>query len=135
MFNEALGVEDEISIILVENGFSSLEEVAYVDINDLLEIDEFDNDIASELQERAKNKLLSKTLIHKDTMDKLALELNHVVKFSNDVMLKLVENKITSITDFADLAADELVEIISVDMDTANKLILKAREVSGYFNE
>ncbi len=135
MFNEVLDVDDDISELLVEHGFTSLEEVAYVDINELLEIEDFDEEIATELQERAKTKLLSKTLIHKDEMDKLALELNHVVKFSSDVLLKLVENNIFSINDFADLAADELIDVISIDMDTANKLILKAREVSGYFNE
>ena len=135
MFNLALDVDDEISEILVDNGFSTLDEVAYVDINDLTSIEEFDEDIASQLQERAKNKVLSKTLLHKDSMDKLALELNSIVKFSRDVLLKLAEANIKSITDFADLSGDELMEIISIDLDTANKLILKAREASGYFNE
>ena len=135
MFNSALDVDDEISEILVDNGFSTLDEVAYVDINDLTSIEEFDEDIASQLQERAKNKVLSKTILHKDAMDKLALELNSIVKFSRDVLLKLAEANIKSITDFADLSGEELMEIISIDLDTANKLVLKAREASGYFNE
>jgi N utilization substance protein A len=135
VFTVNLDVDEEIAEILVDNGFSSLEEVAYVDINELIAIEEFDEDIASQLQERAKNKLLSKTILHKDNMDKLASELAQVVKFSRDVLLKLVESGVTSINDFADLSGDELMEIISIDLNTANKLILKAREVSGYFNE
>lgn len=132
-FTNNLDVEDEIAEILVDNEFTSLAEVAYVDIQELTAIEDFDEDIANELQERAKNKLLSKTLIHKDEMDKLASELNNIVKFSNEVLLQLVESGVKSLYDFADLSGDELVETISIDIDTANKLILKAREASGYF--
>ena len=135
MFNMLLDVDDEISEILVDNGFTTLEEVAYVDSHDLTSIPEFDEDIAGQLQERAKNKVLSKTILYKDDMDKLAADLNSIVKFSRDVLLKLAEANIKTITDFADLSGDELMEIISIDLDTANKLVLKAREVSGYFNE
>ena len=134
-FNSVLDVDDDISEILVDNGFTTLEEVAYVDNHELTAIEDFDEDIVAELQGRAKNKLLSKTIAHKDSMDKLATDLNAVVKFSRDVLLKLVESEIKTINDFADLSGDELMEIISVDLDTANKLVLKAREVSGYFNE
>ena len=68
-------------------------------------------------------------------MDVLAEGLANVVKFSRDVLLQLVENNITSIDDFADLSGDELMDMISIDSETANKLILKAREVCGYFQE
>jgi transcription termination factor NusA len=73
-------------------------------------------------------------MLHKDEMDNLANALTSVVKFSRDVLLQLVENNIKTINDFADLSGDELRDIISIDLDTANKLILKAREVSGYFD-
>ncbi|MCE2705943.1 MAG: transcription termination factor NusA [Proteobacteria bacterium] len=135
LFTTNLDVEDEISEILVDNDFSTLDEVAYVDIHELINIEDFDEDIAKELQERARNKLLSKTLINKDVMDSLALDLNSIVKFSKDVLLQLVEAGIKTINDFADLSGDELMEIINIDIETANKLILKAREASGYFNE
>jgi N utilization substance protein A len=133
-FNEALDVDDDISEILVDHGFTSLEEVAYVDIKELTSLPDFDEDIAVELQERAKNKLLSKTLKHKDDMDHLALELNSIVKFSHGVLLALAEAGVKNINDFADLSGDELMEIIGIDLDTANKLILKARAASGYFD-
>jgi N utilization substance protein A len=135
MFNDALDVDDDISELLIDNGFSSLEEVAYVDVEDLLVIEDFDEDVAKELQDRAKNKLLSKTIRYKDKMDKLATELSAVVKFSQDVLLQLVEHEVLSLDDFADLAGDELMDVISIDSETANKLILKAREVCGYFQE
>jgi N utilization substance protein A len=135
MFNDALDVDDDISELLIDNGFSSLEEVAYVDVEDLLVIEDFDEDVAKELQERAKNRLLSKTIRYKDKMDKLATELSAVVKFSQDVLLQLVEHEVLSLDDFADLAGDELMDMISIDSETANKLILKAREVCGYFQE
>lgn len=134
MFNDSLDVDDDISTILVDNGFTTLEEVAYVDSDELLNIEEFDEDLASELQDRAKTKLLTKNMLHKDDMDHLAEELHSVVKFSRDVLLQLVEVGIKTISDFADLSGDELRDIISIDLDTANKLILKAREVSGYFD-
>lgn len=134
MFSSNLDVEDDIAELLVDNGFTSLDEVAYVDIKELLDIEDFDEDIASELQERAKNKLMSKTISHKETMDKLADDLHTVVRFSRDVLLKLAEADIKTIEDFADLSGDELMEIIDIDLETANKLIIKAREVSGYFN-
>lgn len=134
LFNDGLDIEDEISEILVENNFRTIEEVAYVEANDLLQIEEFDEDLVTELQERAKNKLLAKNLKYKDKMDLLAKDLNAVVKLSRDMLLLLVENNVGSLTDFADLSGDELMEIIGVDLETANKLVLKAREVSGYFN-
>lgn len=134
LFNDGLDIEDEISEILVENNFRTIEEVAYVDVKELLQIEEFDEDLVKELQERAKNKLLAKNLKYKDKMDLLATDLNTVVKLSRDMLLLLVENNVESITDFADLSGDELMEIIGVDLETANKLVIKAREVSGYFN-
>ncbi|MDD3267165.1 MAG: transcription termination factor NusA [Burkholderiales bacterium] len=133
MFNESLDVDDDISELLVENGFTSLEEVAYVDVSDLLVIEDFDEDVAKELQDRAKNKLLSKTMVFKGKMDKLAEDLVSVVKLSPEVLLQLVEANILTIGDFADLAGDELMDLINVDLETANKLILKAREACGYF--
>jgi N utilization substance protein A len=135
MFSDALDVDDDISSLLIDNGFTTLEEVAYVDVADLLVIKDFDQEVAQELQERARNKLLSKTIIYKDNMDKLATELAAVVKLSPEVLLKLVEQGIGSLADFADLAGDELMDMISIDLETANKLILKAREVCGYFEE
>ncbi len=134
-FANMLELDSEIGELLVDNGFTTLEEIAYVDIKELTNISDFDEDIAHELQERARNKLLSKMLSHKDEMDKLSSELTSIVKFSNDILLQLVEAGIKDINDFADLSGDELMELITIDLDTANKLILKAREVSGYFNE
>ena len=133
-FNQELDVESEISEILVNNGFRTLDEVAYVVKEDLLSINDFDEDIVNELQERAKIKVLFKNTLHKEDMDKLAEELKNMVKFSRNVLLSLIEYDIKNLKDFADLSGDELVEIISIDIDTANKLILKARELSGYFN-
>ena len=132
-FMHELDVEHEISEILVANGFTTLEEVAYVVKDELLSIEDFDEDIVEELQSRAKNKVLSKNILFKDDMDRLSEELKNIVKFSRKVLLNLIENDIMSLKDFADLSCDELVEIINIDSDTANKLILKARELSGYF--
>jgi len=134
-FASDLELDDEIGELLVDNGFTALEEVAYVDVRELTNIEDFDEDIAHELQNRARNKLLSKTLVHKDEMDKLAHELSGVVKFAPDVLLKLVEANVKTVGDLADLSGDELMEIISTDIETANKLILKAREILGYFKE
>jgi N utilization substance protein A len=135
LFNNELNIDDEISAILVDNGFTSVEEVAYVNINELIAIDEFDEDTANQLQERAKDQVLSKNIIHKDAMDKLALELNDLAKLSRTALLKLVEAKVLTLQDLADLSGDELVILVGIDIEMANTLIMKARELSGYFDE
>lgn len=133
MFNDALTVEDDVSELLVDNGFTTLEEVAYVDISDLLEIEDFDEDVAGELQERARATLEEKNTKYKAKMEKLSTSLSQIVKLSPDVLLKLVESNILDLEDFADLSGGELMDLISIDEETANKLVLKAREVCGYF--
>ena len=68
-------------------------------------------------------------------MDKLSEELSLIVKLSPEVLLQLAEKEILSLDDFAELAGDELMDLISIDLDTANKLIMKAREACGWFKE
>lgn len=135
MFNDALDIDDDISELLVSHNFTSLEEVAYVDLEELLEIEDFDEDVAQELQQRAKDKLLSKNIVYKDKMDKLSSELSTIVKLSSDVLLQLAESGVLSLDDFAELSGDELMDLISIDLDTANTLIMKAREACGWFKE
>ncbi len=135
MFATNLDIDDDVATILVDNDFTNLEEVAYVNIKDLTSIDDFDEDIAHELQTRARNKLITKTLTHKNDMDNLANAINNIVKFSNNILLQLVEANIKQLSDIAELSVDELMDIITIDSGTANTLIFKSREACGYFNE
>lgn len=134
-FSEELDVDDEISEILVKHEFTNLDEIAYSDINELITIDDFDEEIATELQQRANNKILAKYIKYKEVIDKLEEELKPIFKVSRDMLLKLAEANVNDINDFADLSSDELMKIIDLDQDSANHLILTAREASGYFNE
>lgn len=131
MFVDLLDIDDEIAAILVEVGFNTVEEIAYVPSNELLEIDGFDEEIVEELRSRAKNALLisaiaaeesfenavqpDATLLAMDGMDK---ELAHA----------MANQGIVTMDDLAEQAVDDLLKFTGVDEDRAAKLIMKARE-------
>ena len=134
-FVDELDIENDVALILVENGFTTLEEIAYVDLGELSSIEYFNDDIAKELQQRAKDKILSKKLLYNDALTSMTNDLSDIAKFSNENLMLLIESGVSTMNDFADLSGEELMEIISIDIDTANKLILKTREKLGYFND
>lgn len=133
MFIDALDVEDVIAHLLVAEGFQSLEDVAFVPLDDLAEIEGFDEDIAKELQSRAKNFLEKKKTEDSKKMKELGVEdsLSSFAGLTSDMLVKLGEADIKTLDDLADLASDELVEIIGSDTlkeDAASAIIMKARE-------
>jgi N utilization substance protein A len=132
MFIDALDIDEVIAHLLVTEGFSSVEEVAFVPMEDLLEIEGFDEDLATELRERARvfisarDEELSVKRRELGVEDDLAV----VAGLSPAMLVALGEKSITTRDDLADLASDELVEIVgeaALTIDRANEIIMAAR--------
>jgi N utilization substance protein A len=127
MFCDKLDVDEEVADILIEEGFSSLEEVAYVPIAEMMEIESFDEDTVNELRQRARNVLLTEAIVNEEQLEGVADDLLGLDGMDNDLAAKLAKAGVKTRDDLADLAVDELVEIGSVDEARAKELITKAR--------
>ena len=128
LFMEKLDVDEEIADILIAEGFTSLEEVAYVPISELLEIESFDEDTITELRTRAKDALLTMDIAREESVDEVTQNLRDVEGVTPEILEKLVEGGIHTRDDLADLAVDELTELTGQSEDDARALIMKARE-------
>ncbi len=128
MFKEALNVDEEVSIILVQEGFSSLEEVAYVPVAEMLEIEEFDEDIVEELRARAKDVLVTREISSEEhggaEPEQDLLEMDGMDPALADA---LAAKGVTTMDDLAELAIDDLMEIDGMDEERAGQLIMTAR--------
>lgn len=132
-FMEALDVDDMIAHLLIAEGFSTIDEVAYVDLKELAEIEGFDEDVATELQNRAKDFVSKRNADFAKKSKDLGVDeqLKTVDGLDQDMIIKLAENNIKTLDDLADLAGDELIEILGSDTLTeveANRIIMAARE-------
>jgi transcription termination/antitermination protein NusA len=137
MFIEALDIDDVIAHLLVTEGFTSLEEVAYVSLQDLADIEGFDPEVAAELQERARSSLERRDRQYEGRRRELGVsdELASLERLTPGMLVALGENKITTLDDFAGLAGDELVELlagsdkvgVNLELEEANALIMRAR--------
>ena len=143
LFIDALDIDDVIAHLLVTEGFTSLEEVAYVAQEDLAGIEGFDADIAAELQSRARAALERRDEEYQARYRELGVsdELAALDGLTPGMLVTLGEKGIKSLDDFADLAGDELVEVLAgtdrggaaLELDEANALIMKVREQLGWF--
>jgi N utilization substance protein A len=124
---EKLDVDEEVANILIEEGFSTLEEVAYVPINELLEIQSLDEGTVNELRNRARNALLVAAIANEEKMEGVDPELLKLEGMETQLAAKLVESGVRTRDDLADLAVDELSEKTGLDAETAKKLIMAAR--------
>ncbi|QJE71809.1 transcription termination/antitermination protein NusA [Aerophototrophica crusticola] len=132
MFMEALDVDDMIAHLLVNEGFSSVEEIAFVDLGELTAIDAFDEDVAAELQNRAQAYLEQQNEILDGKRRELGVteEVAAIEALTPAMLVKLGEKGVKTLDDLADLAGDELVDIVGKDemgMDVANEVIMAAR--------
>jgi N utilization substance protein A len=129
-FMELLDVDEEVASILVQEGFTTIDEVAYVPKDELLAIEEFDEDIVEELRGRAKDVLLTRAISNEETVDKLepAEDLLNMEGVDQELAYKLAGKGICSMEDLAEQAVDELMEIEGMDEEKAAQLIMKARE-------
>jgi len=128
LFMEKLDVDEEIADILISEGFTSLEEVAYVPLQEMLEIESFDEDTVNELRSRAKDALLTMEIAREESVDSVSLNLRDLEGVTPEILEKLVAGGIQSRDDLADLAIDELTDLTGQTADEARALIMKARE-------
>ena len=128
LFMAKLDVDEEVADILIEEGFSSLEEVAYVPLQEMLEIEAFDEDTVNELRNRARDVLLTMELAKEEKVEKVSQDLRDLEGLNPELIGKLAEGNIQTRDDLAELAVDELVEMTGVDEEQAKALIMKARE-------
>ena len=138
LFIDKLNVDEVIAQVLVTEGFSSLEAVAYVPISDLIEIEGFDEKIAEELRERALASLKEKEESLKNDIEKMGIsnELSEFEGLNPSILVKLGNANIKTIDNLADLASDELKEIledITITSKEADEIIMRAR--SSWFEE
>jgi N utilization substance protein A len=127
LFMEKLDVDEEIADILIAEGFTSLEEVAYVPLQEMLEIESFDEDTVHELRNRAKDALLTMEIAQEERVDGVSQDLRDLEGLSVDLIAKLTEAGINTRDDLADLGLDELTDITGQSAEEARALIMTAR--------
>jgi len=128
LFMEKLDVDEEFASILVDEGFSSLEEVAYVPLSEMLGIEAFDEETVTELRARAKDALLTMEIAQEESVSEVSQELRDLEGLTPELVAKLAAGGVLTRDDLADLAIDELTELTGQTDDEAKALIMKARE-------
>lgn len=128
LFMEKLDVDEDVGRILVEEGFSTLEEVAYIPIEEMLEIQEFDRETIEELRNRARNALLTDAIATEEKIGHASEALLALEGMDIELVRELAAKGISTQEELADLAADDLVELTGIDFERASKIIIKARE-------
>ncbi len=128
LFVEKLDVDAEVADILIAEGFASLEEVAYVPMQEMLDIEGFDEDTVNELRMRAKDALLTMEIAKAERGGEVSQDLNDFEPLTPELIGKLKAGGVATLDDLADLAVDELTEIAKIDDEQAKALIMKARE-------
>jgi N utilization substance protein A len=127
LFMEKLDVDEEIADILIAEGFTSLEEVAYVPLQEMLEIESFDEDTVNELRTRAKDALLTMEIAKEENAEGVSQLLRDVEGITPELLAKLQDAGVHTRDDLADLAVDELTDITGQSADEAKALIMTAR--------
>ncbi|MDC0575713.1 transcription termination factor NusA [Nitrosomonadaceae bacterium] len=127
LFMEKLDVDEEVADILAQEGFTSLEEVAYVPLSEMIEIELLDEKTVNELRTRARNMLLTEAIVSEENVENMAEDLRSLEGMDNETARALAEKGIKTQEDLADLAVDDLVEMIEIDIERAKALIMTAR--------
>lgn len=130
LFTEKLNVDESVAELLVSEGFSTLEEVAYVPVNELLEIDGMDEELIETLRERAQTALLTQAIAEEQALDKEpAKDLLEMEGMDKHLAYVFASHDIVTREDLAEQSVDDLLEIEGIDEDTAAKLIMTARKI------
>jgi N utilization substance protein A len=129
MFMEHLDVDEDVALILVQEGYSSMEEMAYVPAKELLAIEEFDEDIVEELRNRARDALLTRAIASEEKIDgaEPAQDLLDLEGMEASLAYELASRGVTDREELAEQAVDDLMEIEGMDEERAGKLIMAAR--------
>ncbi|MFM7704390.1 MAG: transcription termination/antitermination protein NusA, partial [Rubrivivax sp.] len=128
LFVDKLDVDEEVADILIAEGFTSLEEVAYVPLQEMLEIESFDEDTVNELRNRAKDALLTMEIQKEEKVEEVSQDLRDLEGVTAELIAQLAQGGVHTRDDLADLAVDELVEMTGIEEAAARDLIMRARE-------
>jgi N utilization substance protein A len=129
LFMEDLDVDEEVAAILVQEGFSTIEEIAYVPNSELLQIEEFEEEIVEELRGRARDVLLTRAIASEEGIgtSRPAQDLLEMDGMDDDLAFALAAKGIVTMEDLAEQAVDDLLDIEGMDEERAGKLIMVAR--------
>ncbi len=127
LFMQKLDVDAEVAEILVQEGFSTLEEIAYVPLAEMNEIDAFDEDTVEELRKRARAALLTEAIVKEEKVEQAAEDLLTMEGMDDATAHLLASKGVTSMSQLAELAVDELVDLVNIDEERAKALIMTAR--------
>jgi N utilization substance protein A len=131
LFMDSLGVDEEVANILIQEGFTAIEEVAYVDEAEMVEIEEFDQEIARELQSRARDVLLTREIASEEglTDQPPAEDLVSLEGMDDELAVQLARHGVVTREDLAELAVDDMRDIADVEGERAANLIMEARKI------
>ena len=127
-FMDSLDIDEAAADVLIGEGFSSVEEIAYVPEKELYAIEAFDRETVDELRQRARNKLLADAITREENLRKADEPLLSLEGMDNDLASQLVGHGVKTLDDLGELATDDLVEMTGIDEERASSLIMKARE-------
>jgi transcription termination/antitermination protein NusA len=127
LFIEKLDVDEDVADILVQEGFSSIEEVAYVPLEEMLQIAAFDEETVNELRARARAAILTAAIAKEEKVSEPAEDLLSMEGMDVDTAKLLASKGVASMEDLAELAVDELLELVKLDEEKAKNLIMAAR--------
>jgi N utilization substance protein A len=127
LFMDKLDVDEEVADILIEEGFTTLEEIAYVPVAEMSEIEAFDEDTVNELRKRARAALLTDAIAKEEKVGEPAPDLLGMEGMDDATAQLLASKGILTMEDLADLAVDDLVELTKMDAERAKTLIMTAR--------
>jgi len=129
MFMEQLDIDEEMAVILAQEGFSSVEEIAYVPEEEMLNIEEFDSDLVNELRGRARDVMLTRAIVNEEKLIDAhpAEDLLQMEGMEDALAYELAAKGVVTMDDLAELSVDELMEIQEMDSERAGKLIMTAR--------
>ncbi len=129
LFTESMEVDEELAEVLVQEGFTSLEEIAYVPLDEILAIDGFDEDIANELRNRAKDALVTRAIASQEDLSAANVneDLLTMEGMDDELALHLARKGILSMEELAEQSIDELIDIEGLDEQRAGELIMTAR--------
>lgn len=127
LFMSKLDVDEEVADILVQEGFGTLEEIAYVPLAEMIEIEAFDEDTVNELRKRARAALLTEAIAKEEKVEEASEDLLGMEGMDADTAHTLAAKGIATMDDLADLAVDDLVDLTGMDAERAKALIMTAR--------
>jgi N utilization substance protein A len=128
-FMDLLHVDEDVAAVLVEEGFSTVDEVAYVPLSEMMAIQEFDEEIVTLLRNRAKDVLLTRAIASEESLVREpAQDLLEMDGMDETLAFSLARNGVATMDELAELSVDELTEMAGIDAERAAAMIMKARE-------